>query len=472
MVILIPAAILGIVAAILLGRVFYHCPLWGVAMLAFVAPLEKVSLYYGITWKPFLPVFFIFLAAVLLRRLTGKEPWPPLTLVDKAFIALTVIHLVSSVVAIDPMRTFRMTAQFAILFAISHFTIHYLRSRRDARFILFFTFLSGGLVVSYGLIQLLGGLAGLNTHFLLRVLPRNPIMPYMLTVPGAVYFPGLGRHVIRVSSTFFDWNFFAGFLLMLLCLSAALLSYRQRVGGRRSHLVVCVLAGFVLLGFTFSRSAWIGSILSAMVLIWLIRGAFRVRERWMYLAAAVLLVLALNVVLGNPASLALNRLAFMFQGDPSITKHGIYGRAALEMFYTSPLLGIGLHNFCMYYQQVFDPLDVGATAHSTFLTYFAETGILGGVSHLFFHALVIYLLINGLRRAEKFSFDYFALAGCIAAYLGILLCNAFYFFNNQAFIWTLIGYGLGHARLLTHWDRLRAWEIQPSDSQVVIVTGS
>jgi hypothetical protein len=472
MVIPILVASLAGTFALFLGRLFYQRPIWGVAALAFAAPLEKVSLYYGITWKPFLPVFFVFAAAVLLRRLNGKESWPPLTVIDKAFIVLTVIHLFSAAVAIDPVRTLRMTAQFAILFVIAHFTIHYIRSRTDARFVLFFFFLSGGLVMTYGLLQLAGGLAGMNAHLLLRIFPRNPTIPYMLSVPGAVYFPGLGRHVVRVSSTFFDWNFLAGFLLMVLCLGTALLVHRQRLGGRRAHLVTGLVVGTVLLGFTFSRSAWIGSILSGAILYWLLKDAFRLRDRWMYCVAAILIVLLLNVLLGNPARLAYDRLVFMFRGDPSIAKHGLYGTAALEMFYTSPLLGIGLHNFCVYYQRVFDPLDMGATAHSTFLTYFAETGILGALGHLFLHTLIIFLIISGIRRARKLSFDYLMLSGCLAAYLGILVCNVFYFFNNQAFIWTLVGYALGHARLVTHWDRSIAERAQVKKSQVVMVTGS
>jgi O-antigen ligase len=471
---LIPVLLLGlgIILALVLGRLFYHSPIWGVAALAFVAPLEKVSVYSGITWKPFLPVFFVFAAAVLLRRLSGKERWPSLTLLDKAFIALTILYLLSAMVAINPVRTLRMTAQFAILFAIAHFTIHYVRTATHARLVLFFTFLSGGLVLGYGVLQLLGGMAGLHTHLLLYLLPKNPTIPYMLSVPGAVYFPSVDRHVVRVSSTFFDWNFFAGFLLMILCLSVALFAYRQHVRGRRSHLAVCVLVAGVLLLFTFSRSAWIGAILSAAMLGWLLRGAFQARNRWLYPVTVLVVILVLNFALGNPARLAVDRLLFMFRGDPSVTKHGLYGRAALEMFYTSPLLGIGLHNFSTYYQQVFDPADVGATAHSTFLTYFAETGILGALGHLFLHALIIFILVDAVRRTRKFSFDYFVLAGCLAAYVGILTCNVFYFFNNQAFIWTLVGYGLAHARLVNHWDRSRMVETQLSDSQVVMVTGS
>ena len=95
--------------------------------------------------------------------------------------------------------------------------------------------------------------------------------------------------------------------------------------------------------------------------------------------------------------------------------------------------------------------------------------IVFGVGVLIF---TIFILIDGVRRARRFSFDYFVLAGCLAAYVGILACNVFYFFNNQAFIWTLVGYGLAHARLINHWDQSPMQEAQLLDSQVVMVTGS
>jgi len=409
---------------------------------------------------------------VLARRVRGKEPWPGLTVVDKAFIVRTLIHLVSSVVAVAPERTLRMTVQFVFLFGIAHFTIHYLRSEAEARLVLFATFLSGGLAVGYGVVQLAGGFAGINTHLLLRWLPENPTMPTMLTVPGAVYFPGAGRHVVRVSSTFFDWNYFGGYLVVLLCLTASLLLYRHRRRGRRLHLAAFGLTAAVLLVFTFSRSAWIGSLAAAAVLFWLCRAAFRARELRLWVGGGLVLIVLMNFAMGNPARLAADRLAFMFRGDPSVAKHGIYGRAALEMFYESPLLGIGLHNFAAYYQQAYDGSDAGATAHSTFLTYFAETGILGGLGHLFFHGLAIWLMAGAIRRSERFSFDRLVLSGCLAAYAGVLACNVFYFFSNQAFIWTLAGYGLGHARLVTHWDRTFAIGAQVKKGETVMVPGS
>ncbi len=432
----------GLLAVVFLTWTFYRHPVLGVGVLAFVAPLEKLSIYHGLTWKPFLLIFPAVFAAFLLRRIRRLDPWPRLNLIDKILIALTVINFLSAAMAIDVTRTIRMTVQFAILYAICSMTIHTLKTENDTRKVLFCTFLSGGLVVFYGLVQLAGAAVGVNTHLLLLFLPRNPTIPYMMTIPGAVYFEGLGRHIIRVSSTFFDWNFFAGYLVALGSLAWLFFCRRYSQSRRRSHLVVLLILTAGLLLFSFSRSGWIGALAALAVAYWLSRFAFPVYIRRLVLGAGFLLTATALAIPQSPLSLAVKRMQYMFSGDPSIEKHVVYGEKALEMFYRNPILGVGLHNYSVYYNREFDPNDLGTTAHSTFLSYFAETGLLGASANIFFHLLCIYLMIRSLRRLRPLSFSHATISGILAGYIGVLTCNLFYFFNNQAFVWTFLGLGL------------------------------
>jgi O-antigen ligase len=435
----------GILGFILLSGYFYRYPVWGIGMLAFVAPLEKLSVYHGLTWKPFLVIFPAVFLAFLLRRVRRVDPWPRLNLIDKTLIALFAINFLSATVAVDVARTIRMTVQFGILYAICSMTIHTLKTESDTRKVLFCTFLSGGLVVSYGLLQLAGAAVGVNTHLLLLFMPRNPTIPYMMTIPGAVYFESLGRHIVRVSSTFFDWNFFAGYLVALGSLAWLFFCRRYSQGRRRLHLGVLLSLTVLLLLFSFSRSGWIGASVSFVIAYGLSRSAFPAFRRRLVVGIGLFLVAIALSVPGSPLSLAVKRMRYMFSGDPSIEKHVVYGEKALEMFYRSPILGVGLHNYSVYYNREFDPNDPGTTAHSTFLAYFAETGLLGASANVFFHLLSIALMIGALRRQPTLSFSYTTIAGVLAGYVGILACNLFYFFNNQAFIWTFLGLGLAEA---------------------------
>lgn len=91
---------------------------------------------------------------------------------------------------------------------------------------------------------------------------------------------------------------------------------------------------------------------------------------------------------------------------PSVTVRGYYWHAAVEMFKSHPLLGIGIDRYGAYfleYRDVGYPLNYGFTitssnAHNLYLQFFATGGILLGISYLFLTAWVLFRAIQGLRN--------------------------------------------------------------------------
>ncbi|HEQ60789.1 MAG TPA: hypothetical protein ENN74_04180 [Firmicutes bacterium] len=132
-------------------------------------------------------------------------------------------------------------------------------------------------------------------------------------------------------------------------------------------------------------------------------------------------------------------MAILFRGDLSARQHLVYARAALEMFRRSPALGIGLHNYSNYYACYFDPEDLGSTAHSAFLSFFAETGLLGAAANLALMGIVLAALWRIIRRSRPEEPAYARAVGLAAAYVGLITSSLFYLFYNQVYLWVLVG---------------------------------
>jgi O-antigen ligase len=245
--------------------------------------------------------------------------------------------------------------------------------------------------------------------------------------------------VVRLSSAFFDWNIFAGYVIILLALSLSMLAGRTiRQGHKFRLLLYACLAAFILF-FTFSRSCWIGMFFSLLLLAYAWFPLLKKRKVALVLGGIALLLVLGVVTSAGPLAYIQQRLAMTFEGDASIHKHTIYAQAAMEMFRRCPVFGVGLHNFSTYYTAHFDPNDFGSTAHSAYLSFFAETGLAGALANL---CLIFFVLIMTWRASRNLSISqpaYAWVTGLGAAYIGLLAASSFYLFYNQVYLWVLVG---------------------------------
>ena len=233
----------------------------------------------------------------------------------------------------------------------------------DPRSGLLFTFIGGlGIVWHCSIMRFYGDRHAAPTLFCAYLLSGGiaaavAIATVVLRVPPALYALQHGR----ATGTFILPGELAGYLIVLLPVAFAV----ARVASLRAirGLAWAVFGvGLVALGLTFSRAGWMGAAAAAAFLV-------AVRTRRPAIAAGVAGAGLLAIV-----------LLFNAHHDPSedYTRLSIW-QAAIEIINRFPLLGVGPFNFSHLYALVRAP-DGDATAfhaHSLYLTFFAEFGLLG-----------------------------------------------------------------------------------------------
>ncbi|HEX4013099.1 MAG TPA: O-antigen ligase family protein [Candidatus Cybelea sp.] len=183
------------------------------------------------------------------------------------------------------------------------------------------------------------------------------IVAVVLRVPPALYALQHGR----ATGTFILPGELAGYLIVLLPIAFAVARITS-AGAIRALAWSVFAVGFVALVLTFSRAGWMGAAAAAAFLV-------AARTRRPAVAASI-----------AGAGLVAIALLFNAHHDPSedYTRLSIW-QAAVQIVNRFPLLGVGPFNFSHLYALVRAP-DGDATAfhaHSLYLTFFAEFGLVG-----------------------------------------------------------------------------------------------
>ncbi len=180
-------------------------------------------------------------------------------------------------------------------------------------------------------------------------------------VPSAQYTIGNGRAI----GTFVLPGELAGYLIVLLPIAYAIARITRERALRIAAFAALAL-GLVAMGLSFSRTGWVGLAAAAAFLI--VVRARHARQGLLWGAAVVGAVLAAVL------------LAFNMHHNPSenYTRLSIW-QAAIQIIDRFPLTGVGPFGFSKLYAAVRLP-DGDATAfhaHSVYLTFLAELGIVG-----------------------------------------------------------------------------------------------
>ena len=108
----------------------------------------------------------------------------------------------------------------------------------------------------------------------------------------------------------------------------------------------------------------------------------------------------------------------------SISVRGYYWRAGIEMFKDSPLIGVGVDRYAVFFKE-FREVSYGfkygyeitsSNAHNTFIQLFATAGIFVGISYLILIALIFISGINLLRNSQPG--DQKIILGLLATWVG------------------------------------------------------
>lgn len=124
----------------------------------------------------------------------------------------------------------------------------------------------------------------------------------------------------------------------------------------------------------------------------------------------ILIVVGAGGLVGLIGLLEKGPLHFLYQN--SIAARGDYWRAAISMWKSSPLTGVGLERYGDFFGVHRDAAQVIGrgyltqtdNAHNTFLHMLATTGLLGFAFYVLLHLIIVFVALIFLRRATSIEF--------------------------------------------------------------------
>ncbi|MBI4610655.1 MAG: O-antigen ligase family protein [Candidatus Rokubacteria bacterium] len=246
----------------------------------------------------------------------------------------------------------------------------------------------------------------------------------------------LGVEPFRAKGFFSIYMTLGGSLIV----SLALLSAELALGSRRRAwwLVPPAALGFVTLGLTYVRNAWLGFAAAIGVLVLLSRR----------LALLVPLGLAVILALSIPSPLKAKLLSMFDPGSPSASERFYFWDAGLRMLKDAPLLGLGPGGVRLYYPDYKHPDARRARTghlHNNLVQIAAERGLLGLGAWLWIW--VAFLLRAGRIYAQlppARADDRVLVAGSLAAVIGFLIAGLFeYNFGDSeviGLVWVVMAF--------------------------------
>ena len=255
--------------------------------------------------------------------------------------------------------------------------------------------------------------------------------------------------VFRISGPIGDANFYAQILIVLLPLALGRAWHEK---SKLLRLIALTAAAMIALTvvLTFSRGAFLA------LLFTLILSAIWLRPKWKHLLIAGVLSLPLLTLVPDAYFERISTIKELLPGhsDGNLSDQAFRGRAsewkaAWLMFTDHPILGVGLGNYPVHYQQYsrdigLDPRLSQRSAHSLYLQIAAETGVVG-IAILGF---ILWKALKGLWRVRKRFLeasmqDAANLTGAfLIGFLGYLFAGLFLHAAYPNFLWMLIGIAL------------------------------
>jgi len=196
---------------------------------------------------------------------------------------------------------------------------------------------------------------------------------------------------------------------------------------------------FVCLMLTVSRGAWFALISSALFI-----------SIWIRSLGAFFFILGIFVIMAHQFFYPVLRQRltefFVFKDVSSLDRIRIWD-AALKMFMSRPLLGLGLGTFMFNFSKfVVKDYAYGAPyAHNCYLQMASETGIVGLVSFL---SILVLFFVYGIESVinKQRTFFWYILLASLASVLGYCIVMAvdtnFYSLDLGILFWILLGLGV------------------------------
>ncbi|WDZ97910.1 O-antigen ligase family protein [Herbaspirillum sp. WKF16] len=234
---------------------------------------------------------------------------------------------------------------------------------------------------------------------MIRLMVASSVIPALYAIVNTALHARGGLAGFRLQSTFGHPNIFAFYLTLIISLGLYMVKNKAFALGqfKRFALVGYMVGLFGLLLLTQTRSAWI-----ACFLLFAVYGLLFERRYLVYLAVLPLLALLVPSVQERVMQLDAGNTVQTYAKLNSFAWRVYLWESGLKWMSVSRYLtGYGVESF-PYYSQVFFPL-AGSTkwgAHSVFVQWFFDTGIIGTLAYLavFFQVLRMLIKLHALDR--------------------------------------------------------------------------
>lgn len=340
----------------------------------------------------------------------------------------------------------------------------------------FALFLIVGLISLFSALDFIEGLAVWLRHlgyFLLsyacaRCVKNREMLEAVLTVmvltAGVVCLIGLYQYVFRpeaslgmaglseiikarIAATYENPNFLSEYLVLIFPLGLALVFAKGSVS-RKISLIFLSLFIFFALILTYTRGSWISLFISVTLF------SFLVYKPLFFLFLGVV-VLSLVFMPGVS-----QRLWSIFDTGGGTAGFRVrLWQIPLRMITEHPILGVGIGNYLIAFTSYIlrhPELNLGWVqygAHNSYLTYWAEIGLIGLLSFFF---ILLTAVRSGFYLNRALIGDHYLRcinAGILAALIGFmfnaLTSNSFYHPRAAVFFWVLIGLQMALFRIPT-----------------------
>lgn len=192
-----------------------------------------------------------------------------------------------------------------------------------------------------------------------------------------IRFVGTFDNIFRVKGTFNYDTAFGTFIGLYLPLIISLI-YDKSYHKYKIPLVVVFFFGLLALIFTFTRGAWLGTIIGSFVALYYIgiKGYITINKFVIYSA---IILASIGVLSTFFSTIIIDRL-FGDNSTDSLESRAYLIRAAIQIIRNYPWFGVGLHNFGIACYGFFPGHSYFIkSVHNIFLLMASETGILGSI---------------------------------------------------------------------------------------------
>lgn len=433
---LAPIIALAIIIFIVFALAVFKDPVFGVFLVAFLLPFERIGSYdfAGITVRASQIFALMALVAWVLIFLAKKENFNaknPILIPLCFFVGISALSIIN---ALNTQRAVLVFLFNAFVIAVALMIPNLVKNKEHLDKIVKIILVSCFVVSLFGLYQFLGDVAGLPTN--LTGLREH----YTSIVFG---FP-------RIQSTCLEPLYFANYLLIPVSLCLALISRKKEEKDKfyikPLYLVLILVLASVNLILTLSRGGYLGFVTVILLsLVIFFRSFFTWKKVLIFILIALVVFISVYYFLklaGKEKAIEtfLTQATNIARG-PAVKERTSTYEEAWKLFKDHPWFGIGVGNFGPMYAphtQIM-PEKIGwPIVNNEFLEILAETGIFGFLSFL---AFIIVLVVYSIRviRLAKDSYIRIILIGLLIAFCGILVQYQTFSTLYILHIWFLIG---------------------------------